>query len=99
MRRKRLVRAVVIAVVMTVGVAVPSAEAARLPVNGVMCNPAYIWSGPGGTNYHNPGNYIVGALAPGQTFDYQSGSYGGWHYGFAYGQVNRYGWIWGLCLI
>lgn len=66
---------------------------------GVSCSPTYVWSGAGPWNTYRPGHYIVGALWPPQTFENMSYQIDGSHYGFAFGAVNRYGWVAASCLV
>ncbi|MER5685249.1 hypothetical protein [Streptomyces sp. NPDC002205] len=40
----------------------------------------------------DPGRAWTGTLYKGQTFTVES-KQGGWAYGFAYGDINRHGWV------
>ncbi|UUY03459.1 hypothetical protein LRS13_22765 [Svornostia abyssi] len=71
--------------------AAPPASAKRL---AVWCGSTYVWSG----HPYVPNNWVVGALYAGQTFDVMSGTNQGYAWGFAYGHVNRYGWVETRCL-
>lgn len=80
---------------------VSAAPAAAYPRLTATCGPTYVWSGAayGAHNTWNPGNYIVGALWPPQTFDLDGRVWGVTMLsGFAFGAVNRFGYVYYGCL-
>lgn len=81
-------------------VSAPSASAAW-PRLTVTCGPTYVWNGAayGATNTWNPGYNIIGALWPPQTFEVDGSVWGVTMLrGFAFGAVNRVGFVNYLCL-